>query len=99
MVHILVTATLPGHKGKEMTTVYLSGKQAKYPDFVKKIHQWYVMDNEIKAYAVYEVPDDKVYETILAIGKRYNAYVAIEGYKYKIEVLIAEKDVLAMIPK
>ena len=99
MVHILVTATIPGHKGKEMTTVYLSGKQAKYPDFVKKIHQWYVMDNDARTYAVYEVPDDKVYESLCAIGKRYTAYVAIEGYKYRAEVLIEEKDVLAMIPK
>jgi len=99
MVHILVTGTYPAHLGQEMVNIYLSGKQPKYPDFVKKIHNWVVMDNEVKTYAVYEAPDDKTYETLLAIGKRHTAYTAIEGYKYKPEVLIEEKDALAMIPK
>ena len=99
MVHILVTATYPAHKGQEMVNIYLSGKQPKYPDFIKKIQNWLVMDNEIKNYAVYEAPDDKTYEALLAIGKRYTAYTVIEGYKYKPEVLIEEKDVLAMMPK
>lgn len=99
MVHILVTARYPAHLAMEMVNVYLSGKQPKYPDFVKKIHQWAVMDNEVKTYAVYEMPDDKVYEGLLAIGKRFTAYTNIKGYKYKPEILIEEKDVLSMIPK
>jgi hypothetical protein len=62
MVHILVTGTYPAHKGQEMVNIYLSGKQPKYPDFIKKIQNWIVMDNEVKVYAVYEAPDDKIYE-------------------------------------
>ena len=99
MVHILVTARYPAKKVKEIMQIYFSGKQPKYPDFIKKIHQWVVMDNKVKTYAVYEMPDDKTYEGLLAIGKRFTAYTVIEGYRYKPEVLIEEKDAIAMMPK
>ena len=99
MVHILVTGRYPAHLAMEMVNIYLSGKQPKYPDFIKKIHNWVVMDNEVKTYAVYEMPNDKVYEGLLAIGKRHTAYTTMEGYKYKAEILIEEKDALSMIPK
>jgi len=97
MVFILVTTILPPHKGEEYVKLYASGKQAKYPDFVKPIHRFVVMDYDTKGYALYEVPDDKIMEAMKAIGKRYSTYFTIEGFKAKMEILMESKDVLAML--
>ncbi len=97
MVHILVTAKYPSHKGNELVELYLSGKAAKYPDFVKRIHGWVVMDYGAKNYAVYEVPDDKLYEGIKAIAKRYSTYTTVEGYKYKIEPLLEITEAIQLV--
>ncbi len=48
MAYILVTSTLPPHKMMEYGKLYLSGKQAEYPDFVKPLHRFSVMDNDAK---------------------------------------------------
>lgn len=97
MAYILVTSILPPHKGEEYGKLYTSGKQAKYPDFVKPIHRFVVMDNDSKGYALYEVPDDKIMDAMKAIVKRYSTYFTIEGFKGKMEILMESKDVLAML--
>ncbi len=51
--------------------VYLSAKERKYSDFIKKLHQWVIPDYKIKGYSVYEFPDEKVVEGLKAINKRY----------------------------
>ena len=42
MVNVMVTVKYPPHKTQEVLEVYLSGKAAKYPEFVKRIYQWVV---------------------------------------------------------
>lgn len=68
--------------------VYLSGKAAKFPDFVKRIHQLIVSDYNFKTYNIYEIPEEKLYQGMKAIGKRFSTYITVKGYKYKIEPLI-----------
>ena len=97
MVYVMVTVKYPPHKTQEVLDVYLSGKAAKYPDFVKRIHQLIVSDYNFKSYNLYEIPEDKLYQGIKAIGKRYSTYVAVEGYKYKIEPLIEGSEAIQLI--
>ena len=99
MVHVMVTVKYPPHILKEVLDVYLSGKAAKYPDFVKRIHQWVVSDYNFKTYNIYEIPEEKLYQGLKAIGKRYSTYVAVKGYKYKIEPLIAGSEAIDLIKK
>ena len=89
MAHVLVTASYPPNKAKELIKVYMSKDKPAYPDYVKKIHHWSLIssDGSYKTYAVYEFPDDKTKETLMAIGKRYTLYATVEGYKYFPELL------------
>jgi len=94
MVHIMVSSTSPPHKTSELLKVYLSPDKPKYPDFIKKIHNWGTIGPNARTIAIYEVDDDKVYEGLCAIANRYKVYTAVEGYTYEAEVLIDEKDAL-----
>jgi len=49
----------------------MSKDKPTYPDFIKKIHHWTTISPEgrIKAYAVYECPDDKILEGRKQLGK------------------------------
>ena len=50
MVYVMITVKYPPHLTQEILDVYLSGKAAKYPDFVKHIHQFVVSDYSFKTY-------------------------------------------------
>ena len=84
--------------GQELLKVYMSKDKPAYPDFVKKIHNWTVVssDGQYKAYAVYEFPDDKIKETIKAIGKRYSLYATVEGYRYYPEILMDTEEMIKL---
>jgi len=96
MAHILVTNWTPQNKVREMLEVYMSKDKPAYPEFIKKIHHWITVSSEgrIKAYAVYECPDDKIIDGLKAIGKRYTLYATVEGYKYYPEVLMDAQEVI-----
>ncbi len=96
MAHILVTNWTPQNKVREMLEVYMSKDKPAYPDFIKKIHHWTTISPEgrIKAYAVYECPDDKILDGLKAIGKRYTLYTTVEGYKYYPEVLMDAQEAI-----
>jgi hypothetical protein len=98
VAHILVTNWTPQNKGNEMIKVYMSKDKPPYPDFMKKINHWIAMspDGYIKAYAVYECPDEKIIDCLKAIGKRYSLYAQVEGYKYFPEVLMDAQEVIKM---
>jgi len=99
MAHILVTGWYPPSMAKELLKVYMSKDKPVYPDFVKKIHHWTVIssDGHYKTYAVYEFPDDKIKETLMAIGKRYSLYATVEGYKYYPELLMDAEEAIKNI--
>ena len=94
MAYILVTATYPPNKGIELAKIWLSGKQPKYPHFIKRIHQFVVADNESKNYALYECEDDKIMESMKAILSRYIYYSVVEGFRYKTELLMEAREAL-----
>jgi hypothetical protein len=89
----------PPHKVKELTTVYLRKDKPPYPDFVKKIHNWGagVQDGKYRVIAVYECPDDKLREALIAIGTRHTLYGTVEGYSYEAIPLVSEAEAMKMI--
>ena len=99
MVHVLVKVKFPPHKSQEIIDVYTSGKAAKYPDFVKRIHQWAASDYDIRIYNIYEIPDEKCVPALKAIAKRFSTYVVVKGYKYKIIPLMEGSEAIALSKK
>jgi len=97
MVYILITAIYPPSKAVELAKIWLSGKQPKYPDFIKRVHQFVTADFKSKAYSLYECEDDKIVEGMKAIGARYVHYASIEGYEYKVELLMESKDAMKLV--
>lgn len=99
MAHIMVTGWYPPNKAKELLKVYMSKDKPAYPDFVKKIHHWTVVSScgDYKTYAVYEFPDDKVKETLKAIGKRFSLYTTVEGYRYYPELLLDAEEAIKIL--
>jgi len=97
MVHIMVKVKYPPHILEEFLKFYLSGKAPKYPDYVKRIHQWVISGYEYKTINIYELPEEKLYEGMKGIAKRFSAYAAFEGYKYKMVPLIEGSEALDMM--
>jgi hypothetical protein len=97
MVQVMVTVKLPPHISDKVIKLYTSGKAAEYPDFVKRIHQWAASDYNFKIYNIYEIPEEKLFQGLRAITKRFSTYVTIKGYKYKIEPLLEGSDVIQML--
>ncbi len=44
---------------------------------IKRIYQWVVSDYNFKTYNIYEIPEEKLFQGLKAIGKRYSTYVAV----------------------
>ena len=99
MVHVMVKVKYPYHKTEEFLKFYLSGKAPKYPDYVKRIHQWLGPGYNVKIYNIYELPEDKLYEGVKGIAKRFSAYAAFEGYKFKIEPLVEGSEAIELYRK
>jgi len=97
MAFIMVTSKIPPHKTEEVGQAFLGKKAPDIADFVKRVNIWVVADYETKTYALYEVPNDKMWEGYLSIATRYAGYRMIEGYKYKIEPLATIQEALPMI--
>lgn len=83
----MTTAIYPPHIAEDLVKIWLSGKQPKYPDFLKKLYNLVTPDMKTKNISLYECPDDKLVEALTAIGKRYWHYRALKGYEYKVEIL------------
>ncbi len=90
MALIMVTGKYPPTKTKELFKATTDPKKPAYPAFVKKVHNWaaQVTDEHYKLYAVYQCPDEKVMEALAALSKRYNFYAQVEGYRYRMELLV-----------
>lgn len=86
----------PPHIAEELVKFYLSGKAPKYPDFVKRIHQWMFDDFNYTTYNIYEIPEEKLYEGIKGIAKRLSAFARFEGYIFKIQPLTPGSEAIAM---
>lgn len=94
MTFIMVTSKYPLHKADEVIKVFLEKKLPEVPDYMKRISIWGVADFGPKNYSVYEVPNDKLHDAILALATRYNGFRKIKGFKYKIEPLATVEESL-----
>ena len=97
MAFIMVTSKVPPHNTDGVGKAFLEKKVPDVADFVKRVNIWIVADYETKMYALYEVPNDKMWEGYLSIATRYAGYRIIEGFKYKIEALATVQEALPMI--
>jgi hypothetical protein len=90
MGKIMMTAKYPPHKLNELVKTYMRTDKPAYPDYLKKVEHWaaQITGEKQKTYAVYEFPDDKIYESMTALTKRFNFYASIEGYIFKMELLV-----------
>ncbi len=96
MALIVVTGKVPPTKMKELFKINMDPKKPAYPAFVKKVHNWgaQVTDDYYKIYAVYQCPDDKVMEALAAITKHYNFYAQVDGYRYRIELIVEAEEAI-----
>jgi len=97
MAFIMVTSKFPPHKSVEVGQAFVGKNIPAVADFVKRINIWVVADFVTKVYAIYEVPNDKMWEGYLSISTRYAGYRTVEEFKYKIEPLATVQEALPMI--
>ena len=95
MVYIIATGQFPPHKATDVGKLFL--KLPKLPDYVKTEHVFVSPDLKTSFYSVYELPEDKYFEGMKAIVKRYTGYNEVEGYEYRIVPVMEAKDALALI--
>jgi hypothetical protein len=90
----MTIGTFPPHKTNALLEINMSKNKPAYPDFLKRIHNWGTqpVNGRYRRITVYECPEDKLYQGMLALTKRYNFYAQIEGYTFEILPLISEED-------
>ena len=93
----MLTMWYPLEDAEEIGKLFVSGKLAELPDFVKRVNLLVAADGEVKVYSLYEIQDDKVPEGFIAITKRLAGYRVTKGVRYKIEPVLEAKDALALI--
>ena len=96
MQHIMTIGLTEMHRVKDLIHMLTAKDKPEYPDFLKKIHNWGagISEGKYRGIAIYEFPDGKMYEAMLAIGKRYNYYASKGGYTYEVVALASEADAL-----
>ena len=94
MTHIMAIGTFPPHKINDLLERYMLKNKPAYPDFLKKIHNWGTqpVNGRYRRITVYECPEEKLYQGMFALSKRYNFYAQIEGYTFEILTLVSEED-------
>jgi hypothetical protein len=97
MVFIMVTSIYPPHQAEHVGKAFVGKSVPDVADFVKRVNIWVAADYDTKVYALYEVPDEKMFDGLKSISTRYAGYRIIEGFKYNIEPLLTVKDALPMI--
>ena len=84
------------HKIKEMAELYSSKNKPSYPNFLKKIHTWGAppYKGKYRTISIYEFPDEKLYEAMMALSKRYNFYASEGNFTFEIIPLMSEGDAM-----
>lgn len=91
-----MVAKYPPHKLNELIKTYMRTDKPAYPDFLKKVEHWaaQITEDKEKTYAVYECPDNKIIESMAALAKRFNFYASVEGYTFKMELLMEAENAI-----
>lgn len=96
MTYIMTIALTPYHNLEELLKIFLAKDKPAYPISLKKLHVWHApnLDGKIRRFSLFECPEDKLYEGITGIMKRYNYYAQLEGYAFEVFPLIDEADAM-----
>lgn len=99
MGQIMAIGTYPPHITKDLVALYTKKDKPAYPDFLKKTNNWWAgaVSGNYRAIAIYECPDEKLREALIALGTRYNFYAQVEGYTFEIIPLVTEAEAMKMI--
>ena len=86
----------PPPKLKELVEKYLKQDKSPYPDFLKKKYSWGTppVEGKYRTVAIYECPEDKLHDALLALTKRYKFYAQTEGYTFEILPLMSEAEAM-----
>lgn len=92
----MTIALCPPEIVKDLLPIYFSKDKPAYPNFLKKLYAWGApnLNGKYRRFSVFECPDDKLYEGIVGITRRYNFYASIEGYTFEVLPLINEEDAM-----
>lgn len=96
MINIMTIGLYPPPKLKQLVDKYLQKDKPDYPDFLKKIYNWGTppVDGKYRTITIYECPEDKLHDALLALTKRYKFYAQIEGYTFEILPLMSEAEAM-----
>ena len=98
MAKIMVTGYYDPGNIKSFLEVYASTDKPKYPDYVKNVMALVSGTGDNKSYAIYEVPNDKIYEALGHLNRRYTFYASkMKGYTYIIEIVGPIEDAIASL--
>ncbi|MFX1495350.1 MAG: hypothetical protein ACFFBZ_13785 [Promethearchaeota archaeon] len=88
------------HKVKELGELYMAKDKPGYPDFLKKVNEWGAptYKGKYRSIAIYEIPDDKLYEAMIALTRRYNFYASRGDFTFEILPLISQEDAMKIVP-
>lgn len=96
MVQILTIGLTEPHRLKDVVELFLKKDKPPYPDYLKKIVNGGAGMNsgKYRSIAIYECPDDKLYEAGIALSTRYNYYASVGGYTYDVIPMTKEADAM-----
>ena len=96
MAHIMTIGLTAPHRIKDLAQLFMSKDKPAYPDFLKKIHNWGAgtVDGKYRSIAVYEFPEEKLLESLIALTSRYNFYASKGDYTFEVIPLISQEDAM-----
>jgi hypothetical protein len=98
MAKIMVTGYYDPSSYDTFLPTSISPDKPKYPNYIKKVMNLMTGTGDFKIYALYEVPDDKIYEALKYLNKHYFFYAAnMPGYEFNIELVGPIEDAMEML--
>ncbi|MHA1193691.1 MAG: hypothetical protein ACTSP9_15615 [Promethearchaeota archaeon] len=96
MAYIVVMGSFPAHVGMEVGKKFI--KLEKLPDFVKIEHVFNAAVGDTTFFSIFKIEDeDKYFDALKAIVKRFSGYMDIVGYKYNLYPVLEAKDALSLV--
>jgi len=94
----MIVSTYPPNKGTEVGKAFIQGAAKKVPPFMKRIEVYNTScDEGIRAYAIWEIQDEKAADGIRELTNRMVPYTQIEGYRWRLELLMKVSETLPLL--
>ena len=98
MAKIMVTGFYDPADFKNFLPVMTSPDKPILPDYVKKVLNLLNATGDSVIYALYEVPDDKIYDALKELNKRYFFYAAnLKGYEFSVDIVAPIEDAMGLM--